>query len=64
MIACLMEKRAGDYTGMAHIVMEYSNGSEEQSRIVTAPITADNLKRHVDECVSVLTRLHRLKRPS
>jgi len=41
MIACLMEKRAGDYTGMAHIVMEYSNGSEEKSKIVTAPITAD-----------------------
>jgi aminoglycoside phosphotransferase (APT) family kinase protein len=61
MIACLMEKRAGDYTGMAHIVMEYSNGSEEKSKIVTAPITADNLKRHVDECVAVLARLHRLK---
>lgn len=60
MIACLLEKRAGDYTGVAHIVVEYINSGSD-TKIVTAPITAKNLRRHIDECASVLVRLEHIK---
>ena len=60
MISCSLEKRAGEYTGLAHIVLEYMNGGEEP-HIVTAPINTKNLRRHIEQCASVLVRLERLK---
>ena len=44
----------------AHIVLEYMNGSEEP-HIVTAPINTKNLRKHIEQCASVLVRLERLK---
>ena len=63
MISCLMVKRAGDFTGLAHIVKEYNSNGASETRIVTAPITAKNLRKHIEDCASVLVRLERLKEP-
>ena len=60
MIACLLEKRAGVFTGVAHIVMEYINSGSD-TKIITAPITAKNLRRHINECATVLDQLENIK---
>jgi hypothetical protein len=60
MIACLLEKRAGDFTGLAHIVFERTNG-EKPGTMVTAPITAKNLRKHIEDCAVVLVKLEQMK---
>ncbi len=60
MIACLLEKRAGDYTGLAHIVVEHSNG-KRPGTVVTASSTSKNLRKHIEDCAVVLVKLEQMK---
>ena len=61
MISCSLDRRDGELTGLANIVMEYINGGEVP-KIAVTPINAKNLRDHIIQCELVLGKIERIKR--